>query len=176
MPWCGIGEKNGAGLVSYTAALVLAGVLAWAGVAKLARPRTTAASFAALGVPGARVVPVVELVVAAALIVWPPVGAPAAAALLAAFTVVLVRAMRRGVGCACFGGAASQPAGARELVRNAGLSALALAAVPARPGVPEVAELVLVTTAVALGAVGLAAAGVRRELGRLWDNRLAGET
>jgi hypothetical protein len=161
--------------VSYTAALVLAGVLVWAAVAKLTRPRTTAASFAALGVPGARVVPVMELVVAAALAVWPPVGAPAAAALLAAFGVVLVRAMRRGVGCACFGGAASQPAGVRELVRNAGLLALAAVAAFGRPGVPTLADVVLVTTAVAVGAVGLAAAGVRREVGRLWDNRLAGE-
>lgn len=161
--------------MNYTAALVLAGVLAWAGVAKLARPRTTAASFAVLGVPGARVVPVVELVVAVALVVRPPVGAFAAAALLTAFGLVLLRAMRWGVGCACFGGAASQPAGVREAMRNAGLLALALAAAPGRPGVPGVAEVVLVTTAVALGAVGLAAAGARREVGRLWDNRLAGE-
>ena len=161
--------------MSYTAALVLSGVLSWAGVAKLARPRTTAASFAALGVPGARVMPAVELLVAAALAVWPPVGAPAAAALLGAFGVVLVRAMRRGVGCACFGASSSQPVGARELVRNAGLLALAVVAVPARPGVPGVADMVLVTTAVAIAAVGLALASTRREVGSIWDNRLAGE-
>ena len=161
--------------VSYTAALVLAGVLAWAGVAKLARPRTTAAAFAALGVPGAQVVPWVALVVAAALVAWPSGGGWAAAVLLSAFAAVLVRAWRRGVGCACFGGAPSQPAGMREVVRNLGLLGLAVLATRARPGVPGLAEVVLVTTAVALGAVGLAVVSVRREVGRIWDNRLAGE-
>jgi hypothetical protein len=161
--------------VSYTAALVLAGVLAWAGTAKLARPRTTAAAFAALDVPGARVVPWVELVVAAALVVRPSFGGRMAAVLLVVFAAVLVRAARRGVGCACFGGAASRPASAPELLRNAGLLVLAVLAARGRPGVPGLAEAVLVTTAAALGAVGLAVASVRRELGRIWDNRLAGE-
>lgn len=181
MPWCGIGGKNGAGIVSglgYTAALVLAGVLVWASVAKLARPRTTAASFAALGVPvGARLVPIVELGVAAALVALPTIGALLAGALLLGFTVVLVRAVRRGtaVGCACFGGAASQPVSIREVVRNIGLLVLAGFAAWGRPAVPGLADVVLVTTAVAVAAVGLALASLHRDLGRLWDNRLAGE-
>lgn len=163
--------------MSYTAAVVLAGVLLWAGAAKLARPRTTAAAFAGLGVPGARVVPWVELVVAVALVVWPPVGALAAGGLLIAFTFVVWGAVRRGidVGCACFGGSASQPVSWREVARNLGLLVLAGLAVGARPALPALPEIVLVTTAVALGAVGSAAASVRRDLGRLWDNRLAGE-
>jgi hypothetical protein len=161
--------------MSYVAALVLAGLLAWAGVAKLARPRTTAAAFAALGVPGARLVPLLELVVAALLVTWPAVGGWSAAALLLAFGAVLVRAARRGVGCACFGAAPSQPASAWELVRNGGLLVLAVAAARSRPGVPGLAEAVLVTTAVAIGALGLAVARARREVGRIWDNRLAGE-
>lgn len=161
--------------MSYTASLVLAGVLVWAGLAKWRHPRTTAAAFAALGVPGARVVPVVELGAAVALVARPAVGGPFAAGMLLAFGAVLVRAARRGVGCACFGGSPSQPASARELVRNAGLLVLAVLATGARPAVPPLAEVVLVTTAVALGAVALAAASVRADLGRLWDNRLAGE-
>jgi hypothetical protein len=163
--------------MSYAAALVLAGVLLWAAAAKLSRPRTTAAAFAGLGVPGARVVPWVEVVVAVALVVRPSAGAPAAGGLLAAFTVVLVRAVRRGVevGCACFGGTASLPVSSREVARNAGLLVLAGAAVGARASMPALAEVILVTTAAALGAVGLVALSVRREIGRLWDNRLAGE-
>ena len=162
--------------MSYTAALVLAGVLAWAGAAKLMRPRTTAASFAALGVPGARLVPWIELVTAMALVAWPRVGGPTAAVLLLAFAVVLVRAARRGVGCACFGTAAPQPVSAREFTRNGGLLALAVLASGTRPLVPGLADVVLVTTAAAVSAVGLAAAAVRRDIGRFWDNRLAGET
>lgn len=165
--------------VGYTAVLVLAGVLAWAGVAKLTRPRTTAAAFAAMGVPGGgRLVPLVELVVAASLVARPPIGALLAGALLLLFTAALVRAVRRGVavGCACFGATASQPVSAREIVRNVGLLFLAAIATRGRPGLPALADVVLVTTVVAAAAVALALASVRGELGRVWDNRLAGET
>jgi uncharacterized membrane protein YphA (DoxX/SURF4 family) len=169
--------------VGTAAALALAVVLAWAGVAKAARPRGTAASFAALGVPGprvlARLVPAVEAGVALALVVRPRAGALAALVLLGLFTVVLARAVRSGTSatCACFGTAASaRSVSSVELARNAGLAGLAVAAlVPVRPAVPALPDVVLVTVAVALGTVALAALDVRRALGRLWDNRLAGE-
>lgn len=168
--------------VGYCSALAIAGVLAWAGVAKWSRPRGTAASFAALGLPGAstlaRAVPVSELCVAAALVVAPRVGAVAAVALLVAFTAVLVRAVRRGsgAGCACFGSSSARPVSAVELVRNAGLLGLAAAAWWApRPVVPALEDVVLVSTAVALGAVAVAALDLRHRIGRVWDNRLAGE-
>lgn len=163
--------------LGYTAALVLAAVLVWAGLAKLARPRTTAAAFAGLGVPGARVVPWVELAVAVGLVVRPRFGGLCASALLLVFSGVLVRALRQGldVGCACFGGSASRPVSWREVVRNVGLLVVAGVASAGRPTVPGLGEVVLVTTAVALGTVGLAVASVRGELDRIWDNRLAGE-
>ena len=168
--------------VGYCAAVAVACVLAWAGVAKWSRPRGTAASFEALGLPGAsvlaRAVPVSELCVAAALVVAPRLGAVAAVALLAAFTAVLVRAVRRGsgVGCACFGSSSARPVSAVELVRNAGLLGLAAAAWWApRPVVPALEDVVLVSTAVALGAVAVGVLDLRRRIGRVWDNRLAGE-
>jgi uncharacterized membrane protein YphA (DoxX/SURF4 family) len=170
--------------VGYAAACVIAGVLAWAGVAKWQRPRGTAASFAGLGLPApqvlARVVPLAELSVAAALVVAPRVGAVAALLLLAAFTVVLAAAVQRGagVGCACFGStaAASRPVSGVELVRNGGLMVLAAAALGAtEPVVPALEDVILVSTAVVGGVVALAVLDLRRHVGRVWDNRLAGE-
>ena len=168
--------------VGYVAACVTAGVLAWAGVAKWQRPRGTAASFAGLGLPApevlARAVPVAELSVAAGLVVVPRAGAVAALVLLAAFTAVLARAVAGGVGvgCACFGAAATRPVSSVELVRNAGLMALAAAALGASAPVrPAVEDVILVSTAVVVGVVGLAALDLRRTIGRVWDNRLAGE-
>lgn len=170
--------------VGYVAACVTAGVLAWAGVAKWQRPKGTAASFAGLGLPApkvlARAVPVAELCVAAALVVAPRVGAVAALVLLAAFTAVLAGAVRRGVGvgCACFGStaAAARPVSGVELVRNGGLLVLAATALAARePMAPALEDVILVSTAVVVGVVGLAALDLRRSIGRVWDNRLAGE-
>lgn len=135
--------------VGYAAALAMAAVLGWAGMAKWQRPRATAESFAGLGVPApalwARVVPFAEVVVAAVLVVVPRAGAVCALGLLFAFTVALVVALRRGaeVGCACFGAAKVRPVSTVELVRNAGLSILAATAwtvpSPVRPTVEAVA-------------------------------------
>jgi hypothetical protein len=165
--------------VGYVSALVLALVMAWAGVAKLRSRSETAASFAAFGVPAglARVVPLVELALAVALVFVPALAAGAAAVLLAAFTVVLVRAIGRGVtvGCNCFGSSRSEPVSSVELVRNTMLIALAIVATGAAVGVPSFESVVLVSTAVALGAVVLAALDMRRRIGSVWDNTLAGE-
>ncbi len=113
--------------------LALAALFAWAGAAKLVDRRTTARSFRALGLPGgaflATGVPVAELVLAAGLVVVPAVAAPAAVGVLAAFTVVLGRALHDGVavGCGCFGTARRGPVSVRDLVRNAALGGVGLA-------------------------------------------------
>lgn len=169
--------------MSYTAALLSAAVLAWAGIAKWSRPRGTAASFAGLGLPAprllARAVPLVEMAAAAGLVVAPRVGAVAALFLLASFSVVLVVALRRGtaVGCACFGTARTRPVSVVDLLRNVGLAGLAVLALGSTdPTVPELEGGIVVTTAFAMGAVALAVADLRREIGTVWSNRLAGET
>lgn len=168
--------------MSYAAALLVAGVLAWAGVSKLSRPLGTAASFAGLGLPApgllARVVPLVEVAAAAALVVVPRLGAAAALALLLAFTVVLAAAVARGaeVGCACFGSARARPVSIVELARNGGLMALAGLALGADgPEVPSLAGVIVVTTAFAVGLIALSLADLRREVGSVWSNRLPGE-
>lgn len=122
------------GLIGAAAALALAVVLAWAAISKLRRPVVTAADMAGLGLPYAPalawIVPVVELVVAGALLTVPGWGGVVAFALLAAFTALLASVVRSGraVPCACFGGTSRQPVSSRHLVRNAvllGLAALA---------------------------------------------------
>ena len=154
--------------VAYAAALLLAGVFAWAGVAKLTDRDPTATTLTALGIPGSRVVgtvlPVVELLLAAALVAVAAVAAYAALALLAAFTTFLVRAVRSGVPvpCGCFGSASTRPVSAREVLRNLLLGAAALAATAAAgPEVPSPAAVLTVAGAAAVGAVLLAATASR---------------
>lgn len=168
--------------VAYAAALVTAGILGWAGMAKWQRPRGTAASFAGLGLPApetlARAVPLTEVVVAALLVVVPRAGAVAALVLLAAFTVVLFGAVRRGaeVGCACFGAAKPRPVSGTDLIRNAGLLGFAgVAAAADGPTLPALADVIAVSTAFVFGVVVLHLLDLRRAIGRVWDNRLAGE-
>ena len=168
--------------VGYAAALVTAVVLGWAGMAKWQRPLGTAASFAGLGLPEpellARAVPLAEFAVAALLLVVPPVGAVAALVLLLAFTAVLVGAVRRGdeVGCACFGAARARPVSTVDLIRNAGLLGFAGAALAAdSPVVPALEDVIVVSTAFVFGLVVLHLLDLRRAIGRVWDNRLAGE-
>ena len=165
--------------VGYVSALALAVVLGWAAVAKARRGQATAESFRALGVPAplARVLPVIELVLALGLVVVPAPAAAAAALLLVVFTLVLLRAIGEGVtvGCNCFGSTRSEPVSSVEILRNALLLALAVVATGGRAGTPSLESVVLVTTAVALGAVALAAFDMRRRVGSVWDNTLAGE-
>lgn len=171
------------------AALVLAGVFAWAGVAKARQPGPTAASFDGLGLPRpralARVVPAVELGVAVAMVVAPVPAAWAALVLLAAFSVVLIRAVARGatVTCACFGGgsgagADTRPVSSLELVRNGGLGGLALVASGAGGGTalwPSLPASVIVTVLVALVRVAFAAVELRQQGGHLLATPLPGE-
>jgi hypothetical protein len=162
--------------VAYAAALLLAGVLGWAGVAKLRRPAATAAAFTDLGLPApaglAVAVPAAELAAAALLAVRPPLGGLVAAALLAAFSGLLAARLRAGVhvACACFGSSRTAPVSSVELVRNLMLGVAALAAVAARPALPPVEAIVAVTVTAAAALVVLGLLGLRRDAGVLWRN------
>jgi uncharacterized membrane protein YphA (DoxX/SURF4 family) len=125
---------------TYAAALALALVFAVAAVAKLRRRAGTARAFAGLGLASPRVlalgVPVVELALAAGLVVVPGWAGIVALAVLAGFTAFVVQAIRRGdpQGCGCFGATRPAPMGPAELLRN-GLLALGavIAAFTPRP-------------------------------------------
>lgn len=160
--------------VAYATALVLAAVFAWAGAVKLADRRRTAATFAGLGLPGPAVlagaVPAAELVLAAGFVVVPRAAAAVSLVLLAAFTAVLVRAVRAGadVGCGCFGSARAEPVSGVEVLRNACLAGAAVVVLAgSEPAAPGVEAVVLVGTAVAVVAVVLALADLRRRTGHL---------
>jgi len=119
----------------WAAAIALAAVLAYAGVAKIAGGAFTAKVFSDLGLPGGRRLPAIiavfELMTAVALVIDPQGGASVALLLLGAFTLFLfVRLVsRRGGECACFGGAARITWW--SVARNLGLMALALVVVGA---------------------------------------------
>src|SRR5215211_1376586 len=111
--------------VSYLSALVLGALFAWAGMAKLlGGRRRTARTFRGLGLPAperlAIAVPLLELTLAAGLVVIPRPAGIVALVTLTAFSAVVYRAVRSGVtvGCGCFGSAGRGPVSAVELVRN----------------------------------------------------------
>jgi hypothetical protein len=153
----------------YACALLLAAVFVRAAAAKVARPAQTAVTFAALGVPGAaataRAVPIVELVVAGALLAASSVGAIAALLVLVGFTALLSKAVLSGLQtpCNCFGAARAEPVSWSDVARNvmlAGLAALALRA--SGPVLPRPAAAVAAAALFAGGYGVLAALRARR--------------
>ena len=121
--------------LALAARIVLAAALAFAAIVKLRNLANVRVQMAELfgtraATAAAVAVPVVELVLAVALVAWwSPVPGIAAAIVLLAFTVVVVRAQIRHVPCPCFGGAASaRPAGPTAVVRNGVLIAEAVLA------------------------------------------------
>ena len=153
------------------AAVLLAVVFGWAAVAKAARHRLTVAAFSELGLPAPRMlalaVPAAEAVIAAVLLARPAVGAALALGALAAFTLVVVRAVSGGAtgGCGCFGSRRVAPVGPPDVVRNGLLAALAAVATgTARLVPPGVAAILAVAGALIVGA-GVQVAASRR-LGR----------
>ena len=119
------------------AAVVLAIALAWAAVAKLMSADQTTEDFASLGLVRpdllARLTPLVELAVAALLLIARPLGGMAATALLVMFTTIILRVLRNprrfgNPSCACFGGTSHQPLTWRSIGRNAVLTLLAVVA------------------------------------------------
>jgi len=123
--------------MAVVAAVVLGAVLLLSGAAKLAAGPRWAAQAAALGAPAIAVpvLPWVEVGLGALLVtgVWRPVVAVAAAALLGAFTVLLVVRLAQGrrPPCACFGAWSTRPVGFGSVARNVVLIALALLAATA---------------------------------------------
>lgn len=159
-------------------AWLVAGVLAWAALAKLRRPQATAVGFRQLGVPlpglAAVLVPAGELFAAGLLLARPALGSGAALALLIGFSVFLAWRLRRGTpgGCACFGGGPDRPLGPAALVRNALLAVAAAAAAAAEAGLPSLPGMLAVGAAAAVGAVVVALVELGAATGRVWDNRV----
>ena len=144
--------------LGYACALLLAGLFVWAGAAKLARPKATAAGFTALGVPAgatvARAVSFVELAVAATLLATPRAGAGVALVLLTAFTAFLARAVLSGIRapCNCFGTGRADPVSWADVVRNVMLIAVAVVGLGAPdPAVPRPAAVAAAVGAFASG-------------------------
>lgn len=113
---------------------MLGAVFLFSGGTKLADLRRWNTQSAALGVPVkvAMPVPVVEVALAALLFarVAPRVVPWIAVGLLAAFTVFLVRKIRKGERppCACFGGLSNKPIGWGHVGRNAAFIAVGVVA------------------------------------------------
>lgn len=157
--------------VAYAAAVLLAGVFAWAGASKLLQRDRTTRTFAAFGLPAPSVlstaVPGIELLLALGLLLIPAVAAYAALALLAAFTTFLVRAVRAGshVGCGCFGSSSTAPVSSADVLRNGFLGGCALITTFATgPTVPGLGAILLVAAAAAVAILAVASrrGGARR--------------
>jgi hypothetical protein len=170
---------NGMASLSATA---LALVLAWAAVAKGIRPRATTIEFRQLGLPLpgvlARLVPIIEVVVAILLVLTPGWGGVFAFALLAGFTTLLVSIIRSGrvVSCGCFGSTSNEPVSINEVTRNLVLLTLAAGAASItdlkRPALPET---ILFTTGLLLAALAVQLVAFYRTTGAFWRTELAGE-
>ena len=112
--------------------LALVGAFVAAGIAKLSARDRTRTEFTEIGVPypkmAAWAVPIIELIVAVALALFPAWGAIAAFTLLTGFTTTLLSIIKSGrtVRCACFGAIATAPVGKNQVYRNLALMAMAL--------------------------------------------------
>jgi hypothetical protein len=139
--------------------VVLAGVLAVAAVAKVADRRALPGRLRTMGVAppwDARLaagLPLVELVVAVALVVAVRSALPALAAvvLLGGFTVFLASSVRRGVPCPCFGTVrtARATSGSGAILRNGLLMALGVVATGSVDGAHAGGTIVVVVVGTA---------------------------
>jgi uncharacterized membrane protein YphA (DoxX/SURF4 family)/thiol-disulfide isomerase/thioredoxin len=163
------------------ARLILAGVFAVAGLAKLADRSGSRQALQDFGVPSrhsrwaAVALPATELLAAVLLVLGSLAleGAILAALLLAAFIAGISRAMARGEApqCHCFGQLHSSPAGTETVIRNAVLLVVAIFVAIAGPGpslsswVGDVAgaHLAIVLLALAVGAIAYVALALWRE-------------
>lgn len=143
-------------------AVILAGVLLWAAVAKFRDRAGTAAGFEQLGLPRADVlaivVPMAEVATAIGLVAVPGWGGVVTFALLAAFTVVLVTTIRTGrlVPCRCFGGTSDAPVTWGHVLRNAGLMVMAVfASVNDRLEWPSMLDFVVAIALLGVGAISI---------------------
>jgi hypothetical protein len=168
--------------LAYLAALTLAVVLTYSAVAKFRDSHAMRRAVRAAGLRGGgvivKVVPVIEVITAASLLIRPSLGAKIALVLLTIFTLFVLHLLAHeiDVSCGCFGANATTSVSAVDVVRNAFLLTLAAVATKCdRPTGFALEELIAATTAIAIGVVVLAAIGTRRELGQLFDNQLPGE-
>lgn len=155
------------GSLALAARLVLAAALLWAASAKVRAGRALPAQVRAFGVPRvlslpvAVLLPVAEAGVGVALVVCARSSWPGwvAAGLLGGFTALVLVTLPRGVPCPCFGapGSSAAPTGARTVVRNIVLLALAVLATGSIDGARAPAVAVL-AAALALPAVASVAA------------------
>jgi len=122
-------------------------------LARLQMGRLVGQAFAPVIEP---VLPVAEIGVAVALVAWwSPVPGVVALGLIAAFTVVLLRAQTQHVPCVCFGTASLEaPEGPWSILRNGLLAGLAVLAIGNPAGAKLAATIIL---GVALGALAVAA-------------------
>jgi thiol-disulfide isomerase/thioredoxin len=147
----GYAHSRDAMTVALIVRLVLAGVFAVAGVAKLADRKGTRTAVVAFGAPTriagalAIAIPVAELAVAGLLLPasTAPVGALGALALLGLFSGAVAVSLARGRApeCHCFGQLHSAPASWRTLVRNAALAGIAVFAIAASYAAPDVSAV-----------------------------------
>ncbi len=146
-------------LISTSFGFVVAGALLLAGLAKSTDHRQTAASFADLGLPFAKrlasIVPVLEMVIAAFIVLQGWFASLIGAALLLVFTVFLLFRLRSGdpISCACFGSASTKPVTYLTIVRNVLLTGAALGAALGMRNV-SVAELDARTRVLAVTVAG----------------------
>ena len=121
-------------IVAVVASVVIGLVFVVAGASKLAAGPQWYVNAADLGAPRpvAMVVPWIELVTGAALIfrLAVPIPAIVAAAMLAAFSVLIIWRFRdeERPSCACFGAWSASPIGRGHLIRNAVLMAISIVA------------------------------------------------
>jgi putative oxidoreductase len=168
--------------VVWMSSAVLAAVFVVSAAAKLHDPSSTDRALTKGGVPFAsglaRVVPFVEVVTAALLVMRTTLGGLAALALLGLFTAFLASLLWRGVdvSCGCFGANESETVSHVDIVRNTLLAVLAVVAVTGGAAADvELEDVIAVTTAVAVGHLVITGLRTRRTLGQLFDNRLPGE-
>ena len=161
--------------------LVLAAVLAVAGIAKLADRAGAREAVPGFGVPEAlaptvaRLLPLLELTAAVLLIpsATATAGSALALALMLAFSAAITRSIARGEApdCHCFGALHSEPAGPRTLIRNLALAAGAAVSLAGGPGTSATAWIpglsggglaaLLLGLALAAALAGGAAMGMR---------------
>jgi uncharacterized membrane protein YphA (DoxX/SURF4 family) len=119
-------------LAAYGASVLLAAILVFAAVGKLADRQETAVGFGRLGLPAAApmavAVPVAELTTALALLLVPVLGGVLAIIVLGSFTGFLADRVNKGVTepCRCLGGTSTRPVSWDDVLRNGAFLAVAL--------------------------------------------------
>ncbi|MGI9597385.1 MAG: MauE/DoxX family redox-associated membrane protein [Acidimicrobiales bacterium] len=168
--------------IASTMAVALAAVFAVAAATKISSRSTTVGEFDQLGLPApailARIVPAAELIVTAALVIRPRLGATMATIMLLGFTAVIVATIRSGrtVSCGCLGALGRQPITAATAARNLAFLAMAgLASTTSSLAMPGLLPMMASLSLLLLAALSIQLLALRQEIGRIWSVELAGE-